>query len=212
MTTDDFGHIRVVSGDLPVEIADAFSSCRRVAWDIETSGLDYRRERIGTCQLFAEAVGVVVVRVGDQQPARLMRLLSDSSVAKVLHHAPFDLRFMAHAWHAEPVSVRDTKVASKILDPHAPNDVHSLQQLVLRYLGVHLDKGAVRVSDWLAPELTAEQVRYASGDVVHLLRLLDALEVALRHQGRAALYDACCQFLPSRVALDLEDFPDVFAY
>jgi ribonuclease D len=212
MMIDDFGSVRVLSGDLSAEIADAFSACRRVAWDIETSGLDWRRERIGTCQLFADSFGVVLVKVGERRPTRLMRLLADVSVEKVFHHAPFDLRFMAHAWRTEPASVRDTKVASKILNPHAPNDVHSLQQLVGRYLGVHLEKGPVRISDWLAPDLTPEQIRYASGDVVHLLRLLDVLEVALQREGRAALYDACCQFLPARVALDLDDFPDVFAY
>jgi len=32
------------------------------------------------------------------------------------------------------------------------------------------------VSDWSASELTDEQLRYAVGDVMHLLRLLDVME------------------------------------
>jgi ribonuclease D len=204
--------VRVLGGDLPGSIADDFALSRRIAWDIETTGLDWRRDRIGTCQLFSEAVGAVVVTVSEHRPSALARLIEDSAVEKVFHHAPFDLRFMVSAWDVSPVAIRDTKVASKILDPAAPNETHSLQQLVSRYLGVSLPKGAVRVSDWSAPELTDEQIRYAASDVLHLLRLLDAMETVLRASGRAELYDSCCAFLPARVTLELGDFPDVFAY
>jgi ribonuclease D len=204
--------VRVFSGDLPADLADAFALSQRIAWDIETTGLDWRRERIGTCQLFSEAVGAVVVSVGTDRPSALATVLEDSTVEKVFHHAPFDLRFMVNAWRVSPAAVRDTKVASKILDPAAPNETHSLQHLVDRYLGVALPKGAVRVSDWSASELTDEQVRYAAGDVVHLLRLIDAMEAALRASGRIELYDSCCAFLPARVTLELGDYPDVFAY
>jgi ribonuclease D len=204
--------VRVLSGDLPSNLADDFALSRRIAWDIETTGLDWRQEKIGTCQLFSEAVGAVVVSVGRDRPTALARLIEDSTVEKVFHHAPFDLRFVVSAWGVSPAAVRCTKVASKILDPAAPNETHSLQHLVGRYLGVSLPKGAVRVSDWSAAELTDEQVRYAVGDVVHLPHLLDAMEEALRESGREELYDSCCTFLPARVTLELGGYPDVLAY
>ena len=204
--------VPVFSGDIPGNLADTFALSQRIAWDIETTGLDWRRERIGTCQLFSEAVGAVVVSVGEDRPSALATLIENSTVEKVFHHAPFDLRFMVNAWRVSPAAVRDTKVASKILDPAAPNETHSLQYLVGRYLGVSLPKGAIRVSDWSASELTDEQVRYAVGDVVHLLRLLDVMEAALRASERVELYDSCCAFLPARVTLELGDYPDVFAY
>jgi ribonuclease D len=204
--------VRVLSGDLPDDLAGEFALSQCVAWDIETTGLDWRTERIGTCQLFSEAVGAVVISIGGKRPPALAGLLEDSTVEKVFHHSPFDLRFMVSAWQVSPAAIRDTKLASKILDPAAPNETHSLQQLVGRYLGVSLPKGAVRVSDWSAPELTDEQIRYAAGDVVHLLPLLHAMEPALHASGRAELYNSCCAFLPARVTLELGDFPDVFAY
>lgn len=206
------GPIRVLGGDLPGDLAEGFAAADRMAWDIETSGLDWRRERIGTCQLFAVGVGAVVVSVGAGRPARLAGLLEDGSVEKVFHHAPFDLRFLVTAWGVSPRSVRCTKVASKILDPEAPNETHSLQQLARRYLGLELPKGAVRVSDWTAAQLTDEQVEYAAGDVVCLPGLLTAMESRLRETGRQELYDACCAFLPARVTLEVGDYPDVFAY
>jgi ribonuclease D len=119
---------------------------------------------------------------------------------------------MVHAWGVRPASIRCTKVASKLLEPSAPNEAHSLQSLVFRYLGVSLAKGSVRTSDWSVSRLTPEQVEYAAGDVLHLPTLLDAIERALQDADLAALYDACCAFLPARVTLELGGYPDVFAY
>lgn len=206
------GTVQVLRGDLPSELAAAFAASPRVAWDVETSGLDWRNDRLGTCQLFADGVGVAVVSVGGDVPTRMAALLEDPAVEKVFHHAPFDLRFMVHAWGVRPSAIRCTKVASKLLEPGLPNDAHSLQKLVSRYLGVSLVKGEVRTSDWTASRLTAEQLEYAAGDVLHLSALLAAMSGALRDAGLADLYDACCAFLPARVVLELGNYPDVFAY
>lgn len=204
--------VRVAVGDLPAELVDDFASARRVAWDVETSGLDWRSDRLGTCQLYADGIGVVVVSVRAEKPAGMAALLTDPAVEKVFHHAPFDLRFMAAAWHVRPASIRCTKVASKLLDPGAPNEAHSLQQLVSRHLGISLTKGPVRTSNWSAANLTAEQLEYAAGDVRHLLVLLDVLERALSDASLTQLYDDCCSYLPARVELELGGYPDVFAY
>jgi ribonuclease D len=79
-------------------------------------------------------------------------------------------------------------------------------------LGVTLEKGAVRTSDWSSADLTSEQLAYAAGDVLHLLPLLDALGEVLRARGLTRLYDDCCAFLPARAALEVGSYPDVFAY
>jgi len=183
-----------------------------VAWDVETTGLDWHHDRLATCQLFAEGVGVIVISLSDPRPTRLAALLENPSVEKVFHHAPFDLRFMAHGWGAHPASIRCTKVASKLLEPWAPNEAHSLQQLVFRHLGIHLEKGPVRISDWSADELTSAQLEYAAGDVLHLFALLDVLTRALQSAGLTLLYDGCCAFLPARASLEIGGYPDVFAY
>jgi ribonuclease D len=141
-----------------------------------------------------------------------MALLSNPMIEKVFHHAPFDLRFMLHTWDVQPVSIRCTKVASKLLAPDAPNEFHSLQQLAARNLGVSLTKGAVRTSDWTAADLTAEQLDYAAADVLHLLALLDVMRANLHRAGLSRLYDDCCAFLSARVMLEIGGYPDVFAY
>jgi ribonuclease D len=206
------GVVRVEQGDLPTDLARAFAKANRVAWDVETTGLDWRQDRLAICQLFAEEVGVVVVKMGASRPKRLAALLEDLAVEKVFHHAPFDLRFMVHRWDVRPGSIRCTKVASKILAPDMPNEAHSLQHLASRHLGVSLAKGPVRTSDWTAASLTEDQLTYAAGDVLHLLALLDVLLAELDRTYLRPLYDDCCAFLPARVSLELGGYPDVFAY
>src|SRR5262249_53214061 len=119
-------------GDLPAELADAYGQAGRLAWDVETTGLDWRRDRLATCQVFTPGVGASVISMDGGRPARLLRLLENSAVEKVFHHAPFDLRFMIRNWDAQPASVRCTKVASKLLEPQAASNVHTLQQLAWR--------------------------------------------------------------------------------
>jgi len=201
----------LLRNDLDEALASAFSSAGRIAWDIETSGLDPRTDRIGTAQLHAPAVGTVVVQVGAAVPQRLCRLLADPAVCKVFHHAMFDLRFMVAQWDAQPARIACTKIASKLLTPQLANNCHSLQSLLASYLGVEISKDQ-RLTDWLAPELTPAQLAYASRDVTYLIPLLSELEQRLHEAGLAGIYQACLDFLPTRVRLELGDWPDVFAY
>jgi len=204
--------LSVAHGDLPAEQADAFSRCARVAWDVETSGLDWHQDQLGTCQLYTREVGIVVVSLAEGVPRRLSELLENPAVEKIFHYAPFDLRFMSHAWHVRPASIRCTKIASKLLAPSLPNKDHSLQSLALRHLGVRLQKGPIRTSDWTTESLSRTQIEYAATDVIYLPELFEILEGELDVRGLTGLYDECCTFLPALVQLELGPYPDVFAY
>ena len=95
----DSAALTMVRGDLPDDLWSAYAASSLIAWDIETSGLDWRQDRIGTCQLFAQGVGTVVVSADQSQvPRQLTALLQDPGVEKVFHHASFDLRFMVGRW------------------------------------------------------------------------------------------------------------------
>lgn len=201
----------VLRDDLTGDLAAALHAAPRVAWDIETSGLDWRSDRIGTCQIHAPEVGTIIVQLNGHQPTRLPELLADPNVLKVFHHAPFDLRFMSWHWSTSAESIACTKIASKLLAPHAPNEAHSLQALLDRHLGVRISK-AERISDWLADDLSEEQLRYAAADVTHLLPLLDVLDKELANANVSDLYGRCTQFLPTRVKLEVGGYGDVFAY
>jgi ribonuclease D len=202
--------VDLLMGDLTAEAFEASLSARVVAWDIETSGLDWRSERIATVQLHV-GDSTYVVQLNGTSPTRLKALLEHNGTMKILHHAMFDLRFMAHHWDASPASIVCTKIASKLARPAAEPKEHSLAPLVERYLGVHLDK-SLQTSDWAAAGLADNQLLYAADDVRFLRPLYDELERELCRQGLIELRDQCFAHLPTRVALDLGGYPDVFAY
>ncbi|MGC4957896.1 hypothetical protein ACLQ2P_32270 [Actinomadura citrea] len=203
--------VTIFQGDISSEISKLLTRQDVVAWDIETSGLEWRRESIGTCQLYTEATGAIVVQIGREVPAHLCDVLTSHRVAKLFHHAMFDLRFMANAWSVRPVNISCTKVAAKLLWPAGDSEWHSLRGLLHNHLGVRISK-AQRVSDWMAEDLTWAQVEYAIGDVVHLLELHKVLMKHMLERDILSLYRKCLDFLPTRVELELGDWPDVFTY
>lgn len=207
--TDDVLSLLTFEGDLDERAFDRALGASVLAWDIETSGLDWRTERIGTVQLQIEDT-TYVVRVNGRTPHRLKALIEDPTILKVIHHAMFDLRFLVYHWHVAPAHIACTKIASKLVDPQLPCQDHSLAPLVLRYLGVELDKGQQR-SDWTG-ELSQSQLSYAANDVRHLWRLYEALDERIRHKGLLDLRERCYAHLRTQVELEVGGFPDVFAY
>lgn len=200
----------VVHGDLPEVALARYLTVPVVALDIETSSLDWKTGRIGTCQISARGATTTIVVSPAGPPMNLSRLLECGTVQKVFHHAPFDLRFIVHAWHVKPVSILCTKVASKVLHPEADNSVHSLKALLWQYLGVELDKSE-QTSDWLG-NLSPGQLRYAAEDVRYLIPLVELLTAELHERGLLNLYRSCCAFLPTHVELAVRMVPDVFAH
>jgi len=206
---DDALPLQMFEGDLDERAFDRALRASVLAWDIETTGLDWRTERIGTVQMQVEDL-TYVVRVNGRTPHRLKALMEDPSILKILHHAMFDLRFLAYHWDVTAAHVACTKIASKLIDPELPCKDHSLAPLVRRYLGIELDKGP-QTSDW-TDELSPTQLQYAANDVRHLWRLYEALDEKIRRKGLLDLRERCYAHLRTQVELEVGGFPDVFAY
>jgi ribonuclease D len=75
-------------------------------------------------------------------------------------------------------------------------------------LGIELSKQQ-QSSDWGAPTLTQEQLRYAASDVLYLHQLKAKLDEMLAREGRTAIAKACFEFLPTRADLDLAGWGEV---
>lgn len=202
--------IMLFEHDLADEYTDSICKARIVAWDIETSGLDWRNDRIGICQLYTPNEPVAIVKLDDFPPKKLRSLLTDASIRKVFHHAMFDLRFMSHHWKVPPQNIACTKIASKLLDVKNENK-HSLQSVLKKYLCVAIDKNE-RLSNWLSTKLTEEQISYATKDVIYLLSLLDVLEKELRSRGLLEFAQKCFDHISTRVRLDILGYGDIYSY
>lgn len=196
--------------DLPADVAESFAAAPLVAFDIETTGLDWSTDRIATVQLYAPGVPISIVRVNGKVPHRVAELLQSSKIVKVFHHAMFDLRFMSHYWAVEARNVRCTKIAAKILYPQQP-ERQSLNSLVALHLGLIVDKSA-QMSNWQARRLSKRQLQYAANDVIHLPALLESLRLELVKRDLWRLAERCFDHIPTRVQLEIGGFGDVFTY
>ncbi len=198
--------------DIPEEYVYQIKKIKSIAWDIETTGLNWRKDVIGTCQLYIPNGTVVVVKVRDIIPVQLISLLADASVQKVFHHAMFDLRFMSYRWKVTPLNIVCTKIASKLLDTNAEGE-HSLRTLLKRHLGLWIDKSNdIRRSNWKSIYLTQKQKYYAVGDVVFLPMLRDVLHSNLESKNLLWLAYSCYVHIPTQVLLDVLGYKHIYDY
>jgi ribonuclease D len=196
-------------GDIPEGLT--FGSA--VAIDTEAMGLNPHRDRLCLVQLSAGDGNAHLVQFAPDgyEAPRLKRLLADPAVLKLFHFARFDLAMLYRYLGVMARPVYCTKIASRLARTFT--DKHGLRDLCKDLLGVDLSKQQ-QSSDWGAPSLTEDQLRYAASDVLHLHALRMRLDAMLAREDRAELAGSCFDFLPTRVLLDLEGWAeqDIFAH
>lgn len=204
MTTITLHH-----GDIPKDLS--FGSA--VAVDTETLGLVPARDRLCLVQLSAGdgSAHLVQFNQGSYNAPNLKRLLSDDTVEKIFHFARFDLAILKTYLGVECWPIFCTKIASKLCRTYT--DRHGLKDICRELIEISLSKEQ-QSSDWGTRELTAAQKTYAASDVIYLHELREKLELMLIREKRQALAQACFQFLPHRVNLDLLGWPntDIFEH
>jgi len=98
-------------------------------------------------------------------------LLRSPACVKIMHSASEDLVALAPISQAPLAALFDTQIAAAFAGLGAGL---GYQKLVALELGIDIEKGETR-SDWLRRPLSADQLRYAAIDVLHLPALHDAL-------------------------------------
>ena len=197
-------------GDIPEEFLNLARKIGLVAWDIETSGLDWRTEQLAVCQLYVPNHPVVVVQSCDCQPIRLPQLLADKDVKKIFHHAMFDLRFLVSNWQVVPQNIACTKIMAKLLDKDNTQK-QTLQSLLKSHLNIVISKSQQR-SNWFSSNLTTQQLDYAVKDVIFLPNLLIELEKEVKNRDLLSLTYSCFAHIPTRTLLDVLEYDDVYTY
>ena len=170
----------VTDPDRLAEVAAFLEGAAVVALDLETTGLDPRKDSIRLLSLATEAA-TYLVDCRSVDPAELFPILAERTV--VAHNALFDVGFLT-SFGFEPGKVADTMILSQLL--HAGSKVeplkrgqtsHGLDSLVKRELGLDLDK-THQSADW-GGTLTPEMIEYASKDVEVLLPLYEVLKAKI---------------------------------
>jgi len=196
-------------GDLP----EGLSFGSAVAVDTEAMGLNPHRDRLCLVQLSAGDGDAHLVQLapGAYDAPHLKALMADPTVTKLFHFARFDLAMIYHYLGVMPGPVYCTKIASRLARTFT--DKHGLRDLCKEVLNIDISKQQ-QSSDWGAATLTDQQLQYAATDVLHLHALRARLDAMLAREGRTDLARAAFDFLPARVLLDLEGWPeqDIFAH
>lgn len=184
------------------DLPDDFEAAESVAIDTETMGLKHHRDRLCLVQLSNgdDICHLVHLTKEWKQSPNLARLLKDNSIQKIFHFARFDVAKLYQHFGIMIHNIYCTKIASKLVRTYAER--HGLKDLCREFLGVEISKQE-QMSDWGAPEITLEQQRYAATDVLYLHALREKLEGMLVREGRSEIAQACFQFIPHRVLLDL---------
>jgi DNA polymerase I len=165
-------------------VVAGFKGVGLVALDLETTGLDSRKDFIRLLSLATEAA-TYIVDCQSVDPTGLFPILAEATV--VAHNALFDLSFLSSLGF-ETGKVADTMILSQLLHAGAKVEPlkkgqtsHSLGSVVERELGLELNK-AHQTSDW-GDTLTPEMVEYAAKDVHVLLPLYEVLKAKVGEAG-----------------------------
>lgn len=203
-------NVQVFDEDLDSASLARYLSAEAIAIDTETMGLVLGRDRLCLVQLCDAQGFVCAVRIarGQTRAPNLQKLLTSWDIVKVFHYARFDVAQFNVTFDVETAPIFCTKIASKLARTYSPS--HGLKSLVAELTGVELDKRA-QSSDWGNVEnLSREQYDYAANDVRYLLDVKNKLTTMLKREGREQLAQQCFQVVPVFVALDIQQYQNVF--
>jgi len=206
----NYENVALVKNDLTDELLKLYLESPVIAVDCEMMGLNPIRDRLCLVQLSDEAQKVTLVKIEALQKApNLKKLFENQETRKLFHFARTDLAFLYHWLDIDLKNVFCTKTASKLVRTFT--DKHSLKDLLKELSGTDIDKNNQQ-TDWGAPELTKDQIKYAANDVLFLIPLYKKLTDLLKRENRLELAEEACKFLPTLAKLDLLGYVDFFAH
>jgi ribonuclease D len=161
-------------------IADRARAVGRLGLDTEFLPENRYRPLLCLVQVVVDEEVSVLDPLAGLDPAPLAGVLADPAVEIVLHAGRQDIAILRREWRTDVANVFDTQVAAGFAGFSAQAGYNGLLHDVLK---VRLPKTA-SFTRWDARPLTDEQLRYARGDVEHLLPLADDIGRRLEASGR----------------------------
>ena len=192
-------------------MGDGIEFSDTVAADCEMMGLQPTRDPLCLIQLYDGNGDCHLVQFINQRfDAPNLKNLLSSDKTFIFHYARHDLAAIKHDLNIMIKNVYCTKISSKIARTYSQG--HSYKDLCKELLNIDISKKQ-QSSDWSNPSLSKEQINYAATDVMHLHNIKEKLDEILDRQNRKQLVQACIEFLPTRVELDLRGWDnDIFSH
>jgi|TARA_Y100000816_G_scaffold227868_1_gene172960 ribonuclease D len=193
------------------DLSEGIEFSNIVAADCEMMGLQPNRDPLCLIQLYDGEGDCHLVQFLKQNfnAPNLKKLLS-SDRTFIFHYARHDLAAIKHDLNIMIKNVYCTKISSKIARTYSQG--HGYKDLCKELLNIDISKKQ-QSSDWSNPNLSNEQINYAATDVIYLHNIKEKLDEILERQNRKQLVQACIEFLPTRVELDLRGWNnDIFTH
>ena len=193
------------------DLSNGINFSNIIAADCEMMGLQPNRDPLCLIQLYDGEGDCHLVQFIDQNfDAPNLKKLLGSDKTFIFHYARHDLAAIKHDLNIMIKNVYCTKISSKIARTYSQG--HGYKDLCKELLNIDISKKQ-QSSDWSNPNLSEEQINYAATDVIHLHEIREKLDEILERQNRRKLVQACIEFLPTRVELDLRGWNnDIFSH
>src|SRR3982750_1384388 len=162
-------------------VAELARASGRLCIDTEFMGEGRYRTLLCLVQVAVEVPGEDVrIEVldpldGSLDPAPLAAVLADPHVEIVMHAGRQDVALLRRVWSTDITNLFDTQLAAGFAGLRAQL---GYEALLHELLGVRLQKSA-SFTRWDTRPLSAEQLEYARGDVLHIIALAEALQQRL---------------------------------
>ena len=194
--------IKLHKNDLP----DDLHLSNVIAVDGEFMGLNVRRDPLCLIQISSGNSDAHIVQLDRKtyNAPNLIKILNDKSIKKLFHYARSDMAHIKYYLKTDVKNVECTKIQSKLARTFT--DSHSLKTLIKAFTNIDVSK-QFQTSDF-GGELTSDQMKYCSNDVIYLHKIHEELNKILERENRMELYQDCIKFLKTRVDLDLALFKD----
>ena len=128
-----------------MDIAEQYTA---LGCDIETTGLDFKKDEMSTIAIASGEQQAFTVPINHRESPfddkdkkiikeRLAALMANKSIEKIFHNCQFDIKFMKTFGINEFHNIGDTKIMHSLLDENLP---HGLMDLVKEYFPQELEK------------------------------------------------------------------------
>lgn len=199
------------------DLPDLLDYADEIGVDTETTGLNLSRDRLCLIQIGISRNECHLVKFDKSEFQKegkyknLVNLLNNKQIKKIFHYARFDLAVIKKFLKINCENIFCTKIASKLVRTYT--DRHGLKDLCKEILEIDLNKSQ-QSSDWSASDLSKNQIKYASHDVIFLFDLKKKLHEMLKREDRLEISEKIFSFLQTRVELDLSGWidSDIFSH
>lgn len=140
--------------------------------DTETEGFDFTCKKLLMLQIGdTQRQYVIDCRtLSNEDRDKLIPVLENESIIKILHNAKFDYKFIKHYIKADLNNIHDTYLCEKVLHCGKTDYGFGLAKLVNRYLGKELDKSVRnRFVQSSSTPFTDDQIIYGAKDIEYLI-------------------------------------------